>query len=54
MKNSQRIYQKDNILAYIIQYYNDKLDNDSLVINIKSNDKFTVKKLLELIKEYNK
>lgn len=41
-------------MAYIIQNYNNKLDNDSLVIYIKSNDKLTVKKLLELIKEYNK
>ena len=46
-KDSQRLYQTDGYSAYIVQCYNDKLLDDTPVLNLQMNTKRTLKNFLE-------
>ena len=45
--DSQRLYQTDGYSAYIVQCFNDKLLDDTPVVNLQINTKRTLKNFLE-------
>jgi len=52
--DSQRLYQTDELPAYIVKCYNDRLNLDNIVINLYSNEELTVNDLFYIINDYNK
>lgn len=47
--DSQRPYQTDGLDAYIIQCYDDNLNNDTKVLNIKTNEIITFKSFISIL-----
>lgn len=51
--DSKRPYQTDGLDAYVVQCYDDKLTNDTPVVNIKTNEKMTMKSFIALMNILN-
>lgn len=47
--DSQRLYQTDNNQAYVILAYNDKIDNKTLVLDLKTGFKFSFNSFIDIL-----
>jgi hypothetical protein len=52
--DSQRPYQTDGLDAYIVQCYDDKLNDNTPVLSLQSNEVMTLKQLLSILEWLNK
>jgi len=50
--DSQRKYQTDNLPAYIVQCYNDKITDDTPIINVITHEKSLLRNFLNKIEKY--
>jgi len=51
--DSQRLYQRDDMDAYIIKSYNDNVTLDSIVVNLVTNESMSLKVFLDMLSAFN-